>query len=100
MRFNDAALGYPMGTAYMKKNRIRDWYIGDISMISFCLPQLVSARVLTMLIPGEARVTIDLTWAQNLKRGSKVTSSIRGVLSRGSRELFRGTLGWVLDCAN
>ena len=39
-----------------------------------------------MLIRGEARVTIDLTCALNLKRVSKVTPSMRGVFSSGSRE--------------
>ena len=41
-----------------------------------------------MFIRDEARMTLDLTWAQNLKLASKVAPSMRGVFSRDSRELF------------
>ena len=38
-----------------------------------------------MLIRGKAR-DLDLTWTLNLKSGSKVTSSMLAVFSRGSRK--------------
>ena len=45
-------------------------------------------------------VGIDSTWALNFKRGSKVTPSLRGVLSLCIRELSRVSGGWVLDFEN
>ena len=49
---------------------------------------------------SQARMIIDFTWALNLKWGLKVTLNIRGVLTRGSKEFFRVTRGWVLGCTN
>ena len=54
-----------MGAVYIKKDQIKD--IQVINMDSFCLPQLVLARVLRILIRDGARVFIDSTWVLNLK---------------------------------
>ena len=78
------ALGNQMGQAYVRRGRIRDLYV--VMRVYFCWPQLVPARTLRILRRGEARDTIEETWAEKVKWGSKVTPRMRGFLARGRGE--------------
>ena len=54
-------------------------------IVYFCWPQLMTVRALRMLIRDEARVMLESMWGEKMKWVSKVTSSMRGLLSRSSR---------------
>ena len=59
-------MGNQIGAAYTKRDRIRDIHTGDKSGFPLLTPD-GNARALRILIQGEARMTIDLTWVLNFK---------------------------------
>ena len=90
-------VGEPNGSCIHEKGSGKG--IGDMDGFLFLTP-VGTNKGLEDVITEWSYLTIYSTWDLNLKIGAKVTLSMHSVLPRSSRELFRVTRAWVLDCAN